>query len=82
MQKICEKENPPCSSMNVRAFSKNDGVPSTSSNASKIGRPITVDLTGSLSFTIEVQKNHIKEKLKVVVFYYIKHKYYPIKIRN
>lgn len=67
--------------MNVRAFSKNDGVPSTSSKASKIGRPITVDLAGSLSFTIEVQENHIKE-LEVIVFCCIKHKYYHIKIRN
>lgn len=42
--------------MNLRAFSKKVGVPSTSSRASKIGLPMTVDLTGSTSFTIEVKK--------------------------
>lgn len=67
------KGNPPCSSINVKAFSKNEGVPSTSSKASKIGRPITVDLAGSLSFTVEaVQKIHIKGKKKVTDFYSIK----------
>lgn len=43
--------------MNLKAFSKKDGFPSTSSKASKIGRPMTVDFIGSplffTSFTIE-----------------------------
>jgi hypothetical protein len=39
--------------MNLRAFSKKDGVPSTSSKASKIGRPRTAYFTVSLSFTTE-----------------------------
>lgn len=69
--------------MNVRAFSKNDGVPSTSSKASKIGRPITVDLAGSLSFTVEaVQKIRIKGKKKVIDFYSIKHNYHHKTIHN
>lgn len=58
-------KNPPCSSMNLRAFSKKDGVPSTSSRASKIGRPMTVDLTGSASFTIQEQKI-LKESKKII----------------
>lgn len=71
--------NSPCSSMNFRAFSKNDGVPSTSSKASKIGRPMTVDLGGSLSFTIKKeQKNYIKERKKLD-FYSIKNKHHHIK---
>ena len=43
----------PCSSINLRAFSKKEGVPSASSKASKIGLPRTEDFAGNLSFTIK-----------------------------
>lgn len=43
--------DPPYSSIKLRAFSKKDGVPSTSSKASKTGLPITEDFTGGPSFT-------------------------------
>jgi len=45
------KGNPPWSSINLKAFSRKDGDPSTSSIASKIGLPMTKDFTGCLSFT-------------------------------
>lgn len=45
------ERNLPYSSINLRAFSKKDGDPSTSSRASKIGLPTTIDFTVCLSFT-------------------------------
>ena len=45
------KGNPPWSSINLKAFSRKDGDPSTSSKASKIGMPMARDFTGCLSFT-------------------------------
>lgn len=55
--------------MNLRAFSKKDGVPSTSSKASKIGLPRTSYFTVSLSFTIEEMKiNHKKAKQAITFF--------------
>lgn len=63
-QLIKKNKDPPCSSTNLRAFSKKDGAPSSSSRASKIGRPTTLDFVGSLSFTIKiVQKNNLKGRL-------------------
>lgn len=41
--------NIPCISRNRRAFSKKDGPPSISSNASKMGLPTTKDFTGRFS---------------------------------
>lgn len=40
-----KKRDSPCSSINLRAFSRKDGAPSTSSRASKIGLPMTGNLT-------------------------------------
>lgn len=56
----------PCSSINLRAFSKKEGVPSASSKASKIGLPTTKDFTGCLLLTrTEIQKiNHPNETPK------------------
>lgn len=46
----------PCSSTYLRAFSKKDGVPSISSNASKTGLPRTTDFAGERSFAVGKQK--------------------------
>jgi hypothetical protein len=68
------KGNPPCSSINLKAFSRKDGDPSTSSIASKIGLPMTKDFTGCLSFTTgkKCQKcqylKDLKNKNKVFKF--------------
>lgn len=57
------KENPPYSSTNLRAFSKKHGAPSTSSKASKIGTPIIVDFAGGFSFAVkEIQKTPIFQR--------------------
>lgn len=47
------KENLPCSSIYLRAFSRKDGDPSTSSRASKTGLPMTKGFMGTLSLTAE-----------------------------
>lgn len=46
----------PWSSTYLRAFSKKDGVPSISSNASKTGLPRTTDFAGERSFAVGKQK--------------------------
>lgn len=46
----------PCSSTYLRAFSKKDGVPSISSNASKTGRPRTRDLGDDRSFAAVIKE--------------------------
>jgi hypothetical protein len=42
----------PYFSKNLKAFSRKDGLPSISSNASRIGRPTTSDLIGLLSLPV------------------------------
>lgn len=46
----------PCSSTYLRAFSKKEGVPSISSNASKTGRPRTLDFGDERSFAVGVKQ--------------------------
>lgn len=49
--------------MNLIAFSKNDGVPSTSSKASKIGLPMTGNFTG---FSFTAREMHRKINLLMI----------------
>lgn len=66
LQKYNRNRTSPCSSRNLRAFSRNDGVPSTSSRASKIGRPRTKDFGVCLSFAIKQseEKESAHESIK------------------
>lgn len=49
--------------MNLRAFSKKDGLPSISSSASKIGLPTMVDFTGCISLTAEEKSKGKKTEI-------------------